>query len=77
MCDCCFISDVKMVDFRFKFITCVNPPLRNFMHVLNFFPLKISLLNFTTYTHTQNICLKFEFDLLFTTSEKILDKILV
>ena len=60
---------------RVEFFTRVNPPLGKFTHKLIFFPSKISLLNFTTYIHTQNICLQFEFDLLFTL-EKILDKIL-
>ena len=50
----------------------VNKPSFVFILLILF---EIQLLNFTTYTDTQNICLQFEFDLLFTTSEKILDKI--
>ena len=40
-----------------------------------FFLRKFNSSKITTYTHTQNICLQLEFDLLFTTSEKILGKI--
>ena len=50
----------------------VNKPSFVFILLILF---EIQLLNFTTYTDTQNICLQFEFDLLFMTSEKILDKI--
>ena len=58
---------------RVEFFTRVNPPLGSFTLVLNFVFSKIT--TYTTYTHTQNICLQFEFDFLFTTSGKILGKI--